>query len=220
MDVVRVDFHVHSFASPDSLTRPEEVLAAMDRRGLDLVAITDHNTIEGALALKELAPHRVIVGEEVRTTQGELLAYFIHEAIPPDLPPEEAIARIRAQGGVVAVSHPLDRLRREAMGFRYVVRLIDKIDALEVYNARCLWGGDNQRAEKMARAHGLLALAGSDAHTAGEIGAAWVELPAFTDAQGLLAALREGQIRGRLLPPWVHFFSAYAKWVSRRAAKG
>ena len=99
--MVKVDFHVHTRFSPDSLTSLGAALRAARRRGLARLVIPDHNTIAGALEARRLAPDFVIVGEEVMTTEGELLAYFLEEEVPAGLPPEEALARLRAQGAFV-----------------------------------------------------------------------------------------------------------------------
>jgi len=211
----KVDFHVHTCYSGDSLTSLEAVIEACRGRGLDKVAITDHNTIAGALALSEMAPDLVIVGEEIKTKVGEIIAYFLTEEVPKGLPLEEAIARVRQQGGVVGVPHPLDRLRREALGRTHLLSIIEQVDLLEVFNARTVFPADNRRALELAREHGLLATAGSDAHTPGEIGQAYVEMPAFNDRDEFLRSLAEGQIVGRLTSPLIHLASTWAKLVEK-----
>jgi len=211
----KVDFHVHTCYSGDSLTSLEAVIEACRGRGLDKVAITDHNTIAGALALSEMAPDLVIVGEEIKTKVGEIIAYFLTEEVPKGLPLEEAIARVRQQGGVVGVPHPLDRLRREALGRTHLLSIIEQVDLLEVFNARTVFPADNRRALELAREHGLLATAGSDAHTPGEIGQAYVEMPAFNDRDEFLRSLAQGQIVGRLTSPLIHLASTWAKLVEK-----
>src|SRR5262249_49471924 len=101
-----VDLHSHTLWSKDCLTEFDTILRLCDQREIDRIAITDHNTAEGALRLQKIAPHRVIVGEEVMTTKGEILAYFVRESIPAGLTPEETIRRLRDQGAVISVSHP------------------------------------------------------------------------------------------------------------------
>jgi predicted metal-dependent phosphoesterase TrpH len=214
--MLKVDFHVHTCYSGDSFTSLEAVIAACQRRGLGKVAITDHNTIAGALALAEMAPDLVIVGEEIKTDVGEIIAYFLKEEVPRGLPVAEAIARVREQGGVVSVSHPLDRLRREAMGLENLLSIIDQVDALEAFNARTTFPSDNHRVLELARERGLLATAGSDAHVAWEIGHAYVEMPAFNDKEEFLRSLAQGRIVGSLTVPLIHFASSWAKFVRRR----
>ncbi len=209
----RVDFHVHTCYSRDSFTSLEAVIEVCKKKGLDKVAITDHNTIAGALALLEMAPDLVIVGEEIKTDVGEIIAYFLKEEVPKGLPIREAIARVREQGGVVGVSHPLDRWRREAMGLTHLLSIIEQVDMLEAFNARTTFPSDNRRTLDLAREWGLLATAGSDAHVAWEIGRAYVEMPAFNDKDEFLCSLAQGQIVGRLTTPLIHFASTWAKLV-------
>ena len=139
----KADLHVHTRYSKDCLTRLPDLVAACARKGLDKVAITDHNTIAGALAARELAPELIIVGQEIDTTQGELIAYFLREEVPKGLTPQEAIASLREQGAVIGVSHPFESLRGSALAHGALLEAIDQVDALEVFNARCLRQKDN-----------------------------------------------------------------------------
>ena len=214
----RIDFHIHTRYSPDSLTTLEAALRAARARGLARLVVTDHNTIAGALEARRLAPDFVIVGEEVMTTEGELLAYFLEESVPAGLPPEEAIARLRAQGAFVAAAHPFDLRRKGHWSLAALERIAPWLDAVEGFNARCFSARANREAARFAAAHGLLVVAGSDAHTAAEIGRAGVVLPPFPPtADGLRAALRESRFEGTISPPWVTLASRYAKWRKRVA---
>lgn len=208
-----VDLHSHTFWSKDSLTSLETVLRLCEQRGIDRIAITDHNAIGGALALRALAPERIIVGEEIMTTNGEILAYYVHEAVPAGLSPEETIRRLRDQGAVISVSHPFDRLRQGAWRADDLLRIADKVDAVEVFNARCLFPQDNARAAAFAARHGLLGTAGSDAHTAPEYGRAFTRLRPFANTPGdFLEALQSAMYVERLSSFLVHFGSSAAKW--------
>ena len=207
--LLKVDFHCHTDFSPDGLISPKSLVERLERVGLDRVAITDHDTIRGALAVKALAPERVIVGEEIQTQKGELLAFYVQEEIPGGLPVEEAIRLLRQQGAFISVSHPFDPYRsgwREAD----VLDLAAQVDAIEVYNARCLRASYNRQAEAFARRHQILGMAGSDAHTLAEVGGVVMHLPHFEDAEGLRQALRQARIESRLSPFWVHFSSIFA----------
>jgi predicted metal-dependent phosphoesterase TrpH len=212
---VRADLHCHTVYSKDSLTSLEAVIRACQRRGIHRVAITGHNTVEGALRLRDLAPEMVIVGEEIKTTHGEIQAFFIERLVPPGLSPEKTIACIREQGGVVGVSHPLDPVRSEAMGEKNLRRIVHLLDCIEVFNARTTFAIHNRRAAEFARQHGLPGTAGSDAHTAFEIGRAYVEMPAFDGPASFLEALAQGRIVGRESWPVVHLFSRYATFRKR-----
>jgi predicted metal-dependent phosphoesterase TrpH len=210
--MIKVDFHIHSSCSHDCLATPERILARAKAIGLDRVAITDHNTIEGALAAKRIAPEMVIVGEEILTNCGELLAYFVSECIPPGLEPMDAVTRLKAQGAVISVAHPFDRLR-DGWQLNKLLQILPQVDALEVYNARVLHRRINARAAKLAHQKGVTGTAGSDAHSLAEIGAAYLELPDFQDAVGLRKALRQAEVHGRLSGWLVRLASRWAMLV-------
>jgi predicted metal-dependent phosphoesterase TrpH len=195
--------HTHCDASPDSRTLVEEQAQAIRAAGLDAVCATDHNTIDGALRLQELAAgFRVIVGEEIRSRDGEIIGLFLDRAIPPDLSAEETISRIKDQGGLVVVPHPFSPSRPKPLQRMALDRLWPHIDALEVLNGRKEFPADNAKAAKYARERGIPGAAGSDAHQASEIGRAFVEVEEFNSAQDLLAALRTGSVRRRANPVW------------------
>lgn len=215
---VRADLHCHTIYSKDSLTPLEAVIRACERKSIHRIAVTGHNIIEGALRLRDMAPELVIVGEEIKTTHGEMQAFFIEGLIPPGLSPEETVARIREQGGVVGVSHPLDPTRGEAIGEVNLRRIVHLVDCIEVFNARTTFALHNRRAAEFARAHSLPGTAGSDAHTAFEIGRAYVEMPAFDDPASFLEALAQGRVVGRRSLPLVHLFSRWATFRKRLLA--
>jgi predicted metal-dependent phosphoesterase TrpH len=156
-----------------------------------------------------------VVGEEVKTTHGEVIGLFIKEKVPPGLSVHETIVRIRDMGGLVGVSHPLDRCRSEAMGLEMLETIREQLDFIEVFNARMTFPSDNRLAQELAARWGLPGSAGSDAHTPFEVGRAFVEMPAFDSPQSFLASLAQGEIHGRLSSPLVHLFSRYAKWRRR-----
>lgn len=215
--MVVVETHCHTRSSRDSLVSPESLLAACRRKGLDRIIITDHNTIAGALRAKELDAERVIVGEEILTTAGELLAFFVREEIPPRLSPLETIALLREQGAFISVSHPFDRLRKGHWDLPDLLAIAPLVDAVETFNARCMWPGFNDQAQAFAREHGLLGTAGSDAHTAFELGKARMLLPDFHDAPSLKEAIRQARYELSLSAPWIHFTSRYAVWRKKLA---
>jgi hypothetical protein len=211
----RVDLHAHTHHSSDGLIAPRDFIRRAREAGLDRIAVTDHNTLRGALEACALDPEFVIPGEEVKTTDGELLAFYVKEEIPRGLAPEEAIRRLRAQGAVISVSHPFDRLRSGAWKEPDLRKIIGLVDALEGANARCLYAEDNRLALQYARRYSLPVTAGSDGHENSELGRMGLEMPAFTDAASFRAALSAAKPFGSLSPWWVHFFSTYAKWKKR-----
>ena len=211
-DTWKVDLHSHTIYSKDSITKTANQLKQARAVGLNKLAITEHNRLDGALAAKALDPDLIIVGEEIRTTHGEIIAYFVSEEVPRGLSPQETIARLRDQGAVISIPHPLDSLRSSAMGREMVLTVINDVDALEVLNARCLRADDNASAAQLATDYGKLATAGSDAHTPGEIGRCYVEMPPFEDnSASFLAALQQAQPVGQTSPSRVRLLSNYAK---------
>ncbi len=210
--IVRAEFHCHTRFSKDSLNNIHYVLDVCQRRDIDRIAITDHNTIAGALIAKELDPERVIVGEEIKTTQGEILALFVKQEIPAGLQPLEVIARLRDQDAFISVSHPFDIARSGHWELENLLKIAPLIDAVEIFNSRCGRTIYNNRAQEFAHQHHLLGTAGSDAHSLVEIGRATFQLPNFHDAESLRHALKNGKLQGRLSAPWVHLSSRYAVW--------
>lgn len=208
----RIEFHCHTIYSKDSLATPEQVIDTCRRKGIERVVITDHNRIEGAMAANALDPQRVIIGEEIMTTKGELLAAFVHEEIPKGLEPMEAIKRLRAQGSFISVSHPFDTMRSGHWEEEDLLSIVPYIDAIETFNARCMQSSYNSRAQSFAKEHNLLGTAGSDAHALFEYGKASMLLPEFDDADSFKAALQQVEFDVSLSSFWVHFCSRYAVW--------
>ena len=210
--MISVDFHSHTFASKDSLTSSERFVAAARRKNLNRVVVTDHNGIAGAQATYLLDPERIIVGEEIMTTKGEILAAFVREEIPRGLTPQETIKRLRDQSAFISVSHPFDSWRNGAWRLEDLLEITPLVDAIEIFNARCTNSTDNQKALDFAREYHLSGTAGSDAHAAFELGKARLLLPEFSGPDELRKVIGEGRVQGGLSPIWVHFASSYARW--------
>ena len=206
---LRIDLHTHTHYSPDGITSPQRFVRACERKGITCVAVTDHNTIRGALAVKEIAPFRVIVGAEIRSAEGEIIGLFLSEEVPPGLSARDTIERVRGQGGLVSLPHPTDRFRG-GVGANGLTRLASLVDIVEVMNARTTVHRDNDEAARLAKEHGLVAVAVSDAHSPREIGQAYVEAPHSDGPQEFLEALRWGTLVGRPSTPLVHLISRYA----------
>ncbi len=195
---MRVDCQVHTIYSGDATTTLDQLAARIREVSLDAVCITDHHTVDGALAaLERDLGARVIVGEEVRTPAGEIIGLFLTERVPYVLPLLEAASRIRAQGGIVYAPHPCDRLRT-GIGETGLMRLAEAglLDVVEVFNSKVRHGEDNAAAAETARRLGVPGGAGSDAHDPEGIGAAYVEMPDFTGPGDFLERVREGRIVG------------------------
>ncbi len=214
--MLKADLHIHTDRSPDSLTTPAKLVARCLDRGINCLAVSDHNSIEGALAVREIASFPVIVAEEVKTSEGEIIGLFLKEEIPAGLSPEETVRQIKEQGGLVCLPHPFDRVRREPLRSAARERILSEIDIVEAFNARVTFAADNAQARRFAEALGLPMSAGSDAHSLLEVGSAYVEMAEFETPQEFLEALRRGRIVGHRSVPLVHLASTWAK-LRRRA---
>ena len=212
-DLIRADFHVHSIASWDSLSKGEDLYRQARKIGLGKLIFTDHNTIAEGLRMQKLYPDFVIVGEEILTTKAEILAIFVKEEVPKDIEPLEAFKRLRDQGAFISLSHPYALLR-----FRWreeeMESFMPYLDAIEIANARCL-PGMNLSAMKFAAEHGLCGTAGSDAHGVPELGAMGLELPDFHTADELRESIKSAKVFGKESPLWVRVYSRGA--VMRKA---
>jgi hypothetical protein len=217
-----IDLHTHSAASFDSLAPVDGMMAAAVTRGLTHLAITDHERIDAALRARDRAPDAltVIVGEEVRTHDGDLIGLYLERAVPPGLSGAEAAAAIREQGGIVGLPHPFDRFRSSGASklseAAALAALAERVDYLEAHNARAI-GGANARAAAFARDVGLPGVAATDAHSVLEIGVACTVVPGDPqDGPELLAALREASLVMGRATFFVRLWTPVAKAVQRR----
>jgi predicted metal-dependent phosphoesterase TrpH len=216
--MINVEFHCHTRYSKDSLVKIPDLLVTCKKKGLDRLVVTDHNNILGAREANALDPDRFIIGEEIMTQKGELLGIFVKEHIPAGLPALETTDILRAQGAFISVSHPFDIYRKGHWEEHDLLDILPSVDAIEVFNSRCMDPQFNKRAQSFASQHHLLGTVGSDSHSLVEVGTASLTLPEFTDTASLIRALQLAQQNIRLSPPWVHFYSRYAAWRKKIAA--
>ncbi len=188
----RTEFHCHTIYSKDSLVSPLRLVETCRRKGIDRVIITDHNSIAGAIEAQKIAPELVIVGEEIMTTKGEILAAFVKEEIPRGLTPQETIGRLKEQRAFISISHPFDFTRSGHWQEADLLEILPEIDAIETFNARCLLPRMNKDAQEFAKKHNLASTVGSDAHTLFELGRATLTLPQFKSGSELRAVIRQG----------------------------
>ncbi len=212
--LIRAEFHCHTMYSHDSLVELGALLKDCDERGIDKIAITDHGSMKGALKAHKMAPDRVILGEEIRTPEGEILGYFMKEEITQGLPADEVVRQLREQGAFISLAHPFDPYR-SGWTEKTLDQILPFIDGVEVFNARSRREEYNQKAYEFAMEHGKALMAGSDAHALSELGKASMTMPLFEDADGLRAAAREATISGELSGLYVHMVSTFAKLAKK-----
>jgi hypothetical protein len=199
----------------DCSTPLEKIINRCLELEINCIAIADHGTAEGALKMQSLAPFEVIVAEEILTPYGEIMGMFLKETIPSGLSVEQAISRIKAQGGLVNIPHPFDMLRGLRLDGRELGALVDRIDVIEVFNAREPFRKPSAKAQAFAQKYDIPGTVGSDAHTIGEIGNAYIEMPEFNGRDDFLQALRTGKAFGHRTNPLIHFVTAWAKLKSK-----
>ncbi|MCI0438341.1 MAG: PHP domain-containing protein [Chloroflexi bacterium] len=219
--MLKADFHMHTHFSPDSEMVPEKLVARCLKVGLNCIAVTDHNTTEGAYAVRKIVaslpnPFMVIIAEEVGTSEGEITGLFIQETIPRGLSPLETVKRIKEQGGLVSIPHPFDRFRREVISRRALEEILPHADIVEVFNARNSLNADNRKAHEFAEQHGLLVSGVSDSHTALELGRTYVEMPEFDGTpEGFKESLAQATIVARKMNPLIHVVTRFTKMKKR-----
>ena len=196
MSRVRIDCHLHTVASGDAVTTLDQLAERAARESLDVVFITDHNEISAAAAAASDLGVRVIVGEEIRTPDGDIIGLFLTERVPYVLPVAEVVARIRSQGGLVYAPHPFDAGRSSLGRVLPGLCAAGAVDIVEVFNAKIETQGPNERALALATAYALPGGAGSDAHDPPGIGAAYLEMPDFDGPASFLAALADARVVG------------------------
>jgi predicted metal-dependent phosphoesterase TrpH/glycosyltransferase involved in cell wall biosynthesis len=197
-EFIYCDLHMHTDHSPDCATPVDVLLTTAKRRGLGAIAVTDHNEISGALEARERANGiKVIVSEEVKTAhEGEVIGLFIEEKIPRGMSLKETIDAIHNQGGLAYVPHPFDRLHA-VPDYEHLLKVVDDIDALEVFNARVAVPAFNEEAARFAAKYRVVAGAGSDSHVPQGLGSVKIRMRDFDGAEEFLESLRDADILGK-----------------------
>lgn len=204
-----IDCHVHTEYSSDGFVTVKKVIDICRKKGLHGIAVTDHNTIDGALKLKDMAQDSIfiIVGEEIETTEGEITGLFLKEGIPSNLSPEETIRRIKQQDGLVYIPHPFCRFRKSKLSFNTLQRVIDKVDLIEVFNSRNILDGDNESARYFALTNKKAVAVGSDAHLEYEYGMSYIKILPFSNSKEFKRNIVSAELVNIRSPLWVHLFT-------------
>jgi predicted metal-dependent phosphoesterase TrpH len=203
---VRVDCHLHTAVSGDAVTSIDELAERVEQEHLDVVCITDHNVTTAAVAAAERGiGARVIVGEEIRTRDGDVIGLFLTERIPYVLPLAEVTGLIRAQGGLIYLPHPFDPGRSSLGPVAEQLCADGLADVVEVFNAKISDHSLNEQAAQLAARFGLPGGAGSDAHDPDGIGAAYLEMPDFDGPREFLISLAQAEITGEHRPHAVRY---------------
>jgi predicted metal-dependent phosphoesterase TrpH/glycosyltransferase involved in cell wall biosynthesis len=225
---IHCDLHMHTDHSPDCATPVDVLLETARDRGLGAIAITDHNVISGALEARDVAAEmdgiKVIVAEEVKTAdEGEVIGLFLEEQISRGMSMAETIAEIKRQGGLVYVPHPFDRLH-SVPDYEHLLKIVEDIDILEVFNPRIAFSAFNEEAERFAAKYRIVPGAGSDSHVAQGLGSVAIRLHDFDGPEEFLEAMRDADIvqkhKNLIYVQALKFLQTTARPKSARRARG
>jgi predicted metal-dependent phosphoesterase TrpH len=217
--LLKADLHIHTRYSMDCETPLDKIISRCLELGINCIAVADHGTAAGALEMQKIAPFKVIVAEEILTTHGEIMGMFLKETITSGITPQEAVRRIREQGGLVNIPHPFETIRGSALKDGMINEIAPDIDLMEVLNSRSPFPSNTKKARAFAAAHGIPGGAGSDAHSIFEIGKAYVEMPDFNTPEEFLKAVAQGTIYGKRSGIFVHFLSLRARLKAKIARR-
>jgi predicted metal-dependent phosphoesterase TrpH len=203
--MLRADFHCHTIVSYDCCTTIDELVRRCEKVGINCLAVTDHNEIEGALRVRDRASFKVIIGEEIFSADGEVIGLFLKEKIKPRLPLLETMQRIKDQGGLVYLPHPVSGIRKSKLSAKLVTDNAGLIDIVEAHNARTLFQTESETewVRRLIDDNKLVVAGASDAHCVWEFGNVIVEMADFTTPEEFLAGLRNARINFRQSPSWI-----------------
>jgi predicted metal-dependent phosphoesterase TrpH len=205
----KLDMHTHSNHSKDSDLKLETISKFLDKNKDFGIVLCDHNEIAGAIELRRSYPDRVIVGEEIRTDKGEITGLFLKEKIPPHHKLNWTLDAVLAQGGLIYIPHPKDRLRTSRLTADGLKEAVAKADIIECYNSRNVYQSDDNKAMELAIINDIIVGCGSDTHTRFELGRSYVNIkkPFELSPEGLLDALDDAELTCRRSFIGVHFIT-------------
>lgn len=189
--MLRIDLHTHSTDSPDGGISRLQYQRALHSGMLDVVAVTDHNSIYFAKLLQKEFGNRVIVGEEIMTTGGEIIGLYLEEAVPKGLSPLDTVQRIKQQEGLVYIPHPFETVR-SGISMQDLDAIASYVDILEIYNGRAVFQNKSKQAVVWARMHRVAGAASSDAHGYRGLGKAYSVIAHEPTKDTLLSLLGSG----------------------------
>ncbi|NOX71218.1 MAG: PHP domain-containing protein [Candidatus Micrarchaeota archaeon] len=196
--MLKCDFHIHTYRSPDSNIKPPDLIKTAVEKGLDVIGVVDHDVLWGGLEAskiaRDIAPDlTVIPGEEIKTGDGEIIALNIKKTIKSGLGIEMTAQEVKKQGGFLIVPHPFDKMRRGVLDNISLIK--NSIDAIEVFNARSIFSSFNAKARAYATENMIPMVAGSDAHFLYEIGAAYTMIDSDNDMKSIFDAIAAGRTK-------------------------
>ncbi len=215
--MIKLEMHLHSDYSVDSRLSFERIVSGCKKKNIDIVCITDHNTLNGALEFRKTVDFPVVLAEEIKTKQGEITGYFISENITPGMSIMETIREIKAQGGIVCVPHPFDTYRKSRLEEGVIDEIIEHVDLIETFNSRNLSKKADIKAVEYCQKHGKIPIVGSDAHSVGEVGMSHMILQGgFNGPKEFLEQLKKARCVTNRSLAHVHLITKWEKWKAKK----
>ena len=216
---IRADFHIHSSFSPDSRFKIKDLIESCTKKNLNLIAITDHHTIIGAQEIQAEAPFPVIIGQEILSSDGEIIGLFLNRTVKKNMSAKETVKAIKDQGGFVQIPHPFDRFRNNHINKKALVEILGEVDIIEVFNARTILTKDIDQSIQFyldnKEKFNLHKVGVTDSHTSYEIGKSYTELPMYDGQDHFLDSLNHGTVIGKKMSPFIHAVTRYNTWVKK-----
>ena len=208
---MKILFHCHTETSPCSNLKEKDLVRFLDKNGFDAVIVTDHDE----RTIINWPGGLVIPGSEITSAEGDVIGLFLSKKIPKGLSIAETSSLIHKQGGVVVAPHPSDKLRREAMSTRVLIKNIEHFDVIETYNSRNVFNSSNKEAAAVAKQYGIPGIAGSDSHTFGELPNTFINMPSFSDAKTFIDALSGATWKTKASGPIPHIKTIFIRKIGR-----
>ena len=219
IEPIRADFHIHSSFSPDSRFKVKDLIESCTTKNLNLIAITDHHTNEGARVIQGEAPFPVIIGQEILSSDGEIIGLFLNKTIKKKMSAKETVKAIKDQGGFVQIPHPFDRFRNNHISQKALLEIVAEVDIIEIFNARTILTRDIDQSIQFyldnKEQFNLHKVGVTDSHTSYEIGKSYTELPMYDGQEHFLDSLNHGTVIGEKMSPFIHAVTRYNTWAKK-----
>ena len=212
--MIKIDLHTHSVGSPDGGITLEEYSRLLDDKVLDMIAVTDHDSIEQALVIQSKLGPRIIIGEEITSLEGEIIGLFLNQKIEPGLSAIKTVQAIKSQGGLVYIPHPFETVRK-GITQSVIDSISDEIDIVEVYNGRAVFQNKGPQALTWARLHNKIGAASSDAHGLKGIGTTYSSVESVPTKESFLEVLKTVRLTTKRPPLLSLFYPKYNRFRAK-----
>jgi len=212
--MIKIDLHTHSVGSPDGGITLEEYAKLLDDKVLDMIAVTDHDSIDQALAIQNKLGPRIIIGEEITSLEGEIIGLFLKQKVEPGLSAIKTVQAIKSQGGLVYIPHPFETMRK-GITKSAIDSISDEIDIVEVYNGRAVFQNKGPQALTWARLNDKIGAASSDAHGLKGIGTTYSSVETVPTKESFLEILKTARLATKRPPVLSLFYPKYNRFRAK-----